>query len=93
MLQVCDELGFKGRKSSGAVRRQRCCNLWKATWGPAGRDSAAQVTWTLGKWCLGLQHRAECMQRQACNGTPAPEASNVQYVRTILRKEPPFFKQ
>ncbi len=24
--------------------------LEKATWGPAGQDSAAQVTWTLGKW-------------------------------------------
>ena len=29
----------------------------KATRGPAGRGSAAQVPWTLGKWCLGLQHR------------------------------------
>ncbi len=48
-------------KVPGRFAGSDVAKLWKATWGPAGRDSAAQVTWTLGKWCLGLQHRAECM--------------------------------
>ena len=45
--------------------------VWKATRRPAGRSLAAQVPWTLGKRCLGLQHSlCACWQRQACAVAP-----------------------
>ena len=44
--------------------------IWEATWGALGGDSAAQVPWTLGKWCLGLQHRADAGSGRHAMGKP-----------------------